>query len=201
MVRSFATRVDASTHKVEYPDIQDTCKRIGAAPTTTKSDGTPLYTLPMIYDPNTGIALSDSFLIAEYLDKTYPDTPRVIPPRTRALQAAFIVALESKLGALFQFLMPKATWALNKASEAHFRKEGLEMKAEAEFGAINTLLTKEDEFVMGDTLSFADFALGAILVTSKVLLGEDSEEWKRIANWHEGRWGKLSQSLEKYAKV
>ena len=75
---------------VEYPDIEPVCKKIGAAPTSTKDDGvTPEYTLPVIYDPNTKRVVSDSRAIALYLDKTYPETLTLIPPGTLTLIKAF----------------------------------------------------------------------------------------------------------------
>ncbi|EEB92162.1 hypothetical protein MPER_09371 [Moniliophthora perniciosa FA553] len=79
---------------VEMPDIENTCKSIGASPTDKKPDGSPWYTLPVIHDPNTGETISDSFVIMEYLEKTYPSSPEkaLIPPGTTALQKAFIDA-------------------------------------------------------------------------------------------------------------
>ena len=49
---------------VEYPDIARTCQELGVDPTSTKADGSPQYTLPMIYDPSTKIALAESAAIA-----------------------------------------------------------------------------------------------------------------------------------------
>ncbi|EEB97757.1 hypothetical protein MPER_02854, partial [Moniliophthora perniciosa FA553] len=159
---------------------------------------------------------------ARYLDRTYPDTPRVIAPGTRALQAAFIDNLMSnKVSTLFQFLMPKAADSFNKRSEDYFRRTRLEIfginledmyprgekaeeafkKAEADFGVINGWLKEEGEFIMGDKVSFVDFALGGVLKVSKTLFGENSPEWKRMAEWHDGRWGRLAKSLEKYEKA
>lgn len=63
------------TEWVEYPDIEPLCKRIGALPTSKKTDGRDHYTLPTIFDPSTGRAISDSLPIALYLDQTYPDSP------------------------------------------------------------------------------------------------------------------------------
>ncbi|KAK7058529.1 hypothetical protein VNI00_002165 [Paramarasmius palmivorus] len=205
---------------VEYPDVEALYKKLGIPATAKKSDGSPFYTLPVIHDPNTGTIVSDSFQIAEYLDKTYPDTPRVIPPGTRALQAAFVDAFWSKvINNLFKFMMPKAAWALSKSSEEYFRRtrekeigitleemyptgekaEEVWKKAEADFAVIYGWL-REDEFVMGDRASFADFAIGGVLVVSRLLLGEESEEWKRILGWHNGRWARIAKSLEKYEK-
>jgi hypothetical protein len=67
------------TEWIEYPDIADLCKKIGAEPTMIRKDGRPYYSLPVIQDPKTGAVISDSARIAEYLDETYPDTPKVFP--------------------------------------------------------------------------------------------------------------------------
>ena len=37
-------------------------------------------------------------------------------------------------------------------------------------------------FVMGDTISWADFFISAFLMYFKIVWGEDSEEWKDIAS-------------------
>ncbi|TFY64395.1 hypothetical protein EVG20_g5963 [Dentipellis fragilis] len=68
---------------VEYPNIAGLCKRIGAEHTEMRPNG-PHYTLPVVQDPNTGAIVSDSFKIAQYLDKTYPDTIRLVPDGTAA---------------------------------------------------------------------------------------------------------------------
>jgi glutathione S-transferase len=62
------------------------CKKIGAEHTSLKGDQ-PHYTLPVIYDPNTNTAVSDSYNIAKYLDEHYPDTPTAIPRGTEVFQA------------------------------------------------------------------------------------------------------------------
>ena len=75
---------------VEYPDIKPLCLKIGAAATEKLPDGSPLYTLPVIFDPNTSKAIADSAAIARYLDVTYPThVPRLIPEDMDALHAAF----------------------------------------------------------------------------------------------------------------
>ncbi|TBU52346.1 hypothetical protein BD310DRAFT_998700 [Dichomitus squalens] len=43
---------------VESPDIEPLCKKIGATAAEERRDGTPLYTLPFIHDPNTGAIVS-----------------------------------------------------------------------------------------------------------------------------------------------
>lgn len=56
-------------------------------------------------------------------------------------------------------------------------------------------------YVMGNTISFADFVLGGWLKWMQVALGKDSEEWKQISSWNEGRWGERVERLEKYAQT
>ena len=48
---------------------------------------------------------------------------------------------------------------------------------------------------MGDTVPWADFFLSAFFMYLKTILGEDSEEWKDVASWNEGRWKNLLHAL------
>ncbi|KAH7903985.1 hypothetical protein BJ138DRAFT_1131157 [Hygrophoropsis aurantiaca] len=68
---------------VEFQDIASTLKSIGAEPT-----GPGSYTLPVINDPNTGVIVSDSFVIAEYLDKMYPEK-QILPTDANILIELF----------------------------------------------------------------------------------------------------------------
>ncbi|KDQ50490.1 hypothetical protein JAAARDRAFT_141856 [Jaapia argillacea MUCL 33604] len=108
---------------LEYPDIEAALKQVGAKPTTNKPDGTPLYTLPVIHDPNTKQVICDSFAIAEYLDATYPNGPLLFPKGTKALQASFESALTSTaLSPLFPLLLPASGYVLNPSSAVYFRQ-------------------------------------------------------------------------------
>src|SRR6266446_9283461 len=75
---------------LEFPDIESLFKKMGIPPTSKEEDGSDRYTVPAIHDPSTGASIADSVLIAEYLEKTYPDTPKVFPNNTPALQVAFV---------------------------------------------------------------------------------------------------------------
>jgi len=177
-----------------------------------------MYTLPVIFDPSTGKTVSESFEIAQYLDKTYPDKP-ILPKGTKALQAAFLDALRGCVGVLGQFgLLLTCEQLLNSKSEGYFRevrkndilggktvdevfprgeraKEEWK-KLEAGFGKLDGWMNKEDKFIMGDTVSFADFAIGGYLQWAKLGWGEESEQWKDLSTWNDGRWGKLVKNLE-----
>lgn len=206
---------------IEYPDVEPTLKKIGAPPTGRKLDGSPLYTIPTIYDDSTGTAITDSALIAEYLDETYPSTPRVIPPGTHALQGAFRALFSSKAEPLVRLLMPDIPLTLlNPRSIEHFEKyrseeygiptlEALRIpsgdidaqweKVKVAFGSLDELLKKDDVYVMGNTPSLADFAIGGWLNTAKASYGKESEEWKKIMSWHGGRWERLMTGLDQYS--
>ncbi|KAL0569596.1 hypothetical protein V5O48_012369 [Marasmius crinis-equi] len=209
---------------VEYPDIASTCKRIGAAPSTYKRDGTPYYTLPVIHDPSTGKTISDSPLIAEYLEQTYPDTPRLFPPGTRSLQAAFYDAFEDHhLNHIALFVVPKTALILNPRSFEFFKedrskrlgsvamedlypkgekKTELWQKWKDQWGAVDKWMKdSETVLVMEDTITFADFVVAGWVMWCRCLWGPESEEWKEIAGWHGGRWGRLLDRLAKFETV
>ncbi|KAJ7574817.1 hypothetical protein C8J56DRAFT_1124548, partial [Mycena floridula] len=61
------------TEWIEYPDIETVAKDIGAKSTGIRARK-PLYTVPMIYDNSTNVAVADSITIAEYCIST-----RLIP--------------------------------------------------------------------------------------------------------------------------
>lgn len=71
------------------PDIHAVREELGVPANRTLPDGTPYHTLPVIQDSSTGALVGDSFEIALYLDKTYPDARRLIQPGATGLTAAF----------------------------------------------------------------------------------------------------------------
>ncbi|KAJ3517323.1 hypothetical protein NLJ89_g584 [Agrocybe chaxingu] len=219
-------RIPYKTEWVEYPDIEPLCKRLGIAPTGKKEDGSGRdhYTLPAIYDPSTGAYVSDSFAIAEYLDKTYPDTPKLFPNDTTALQAAFTEAFRAKLAPLWAFILPAVCTILNPRSEEYFRRtreatfgktlEELVPKEEvavAEWAKYQNALTEvgkwyeknggKGPYLLGDTLSWGDLVVAGYTVWLRIIWGEDSSQWRDIESWNEGRWKVLIDSLREYETV
>ncbi|KAK0430511.1 hypothetical protein EV421DRAFT_1721502, partial [Armillaria borealis] len=210
------------TEWVEYPDIEGLYKAFGIPASATKKDRvTPYYTLPLLRDPSTGAIISESAAIVEYLDATYPDTPRVIPPRTRVLHTAFVAAFESQLKAIGPFTKPGVSAILSPRSEAFFRKTREESVGvtvgdilppgehrasqlavvKDDLGKVDKWMTEGHTFVMGETPTFADFTMSAWLFFLRICLGEDSPKWKELSSWHDGRWGKLVKNFEKYEAV
>ena len=210
------------TEWVEYPDIEAVSKKLGIKPTGRKRDGSPLYTLPAIHDPSTGVYIADSFVIADYLEKTYPDTPLVFPNETAGLQRAFITTFEKNIDSVWSFIIPATNFRLNPASEEYFRRTreiSFGQKLEdviptgntrtEEWGKFEQGLTKihsylaltKGPYMLGDTISWSDFVLFSFIYWFKLIWGEDSKEWKDIASWNDGRWEALIRGLEKYHTV
>jgi glutathione S-transferase len=212
------------TEWVEYPDIEALCKKIGAAPTEQKADGSPHYTLPAIYDPSTKTALTDSVQIAKYLDRTYPNTPKLFPPGSKALQHGALEAYFPKLTPLWRFALPPTNTILNPHSQQYFRptreimlgkrledavpkgkdREEQWAKLKEGYGDIDAWLQqgKEDgPYFLGNTNSFIDFVVASYLLWVKKVCGEDGPEWNDVKTWNDGRWIKFLGGLAKYEKV
>jgi len=212
------------TEWVEYPDIQPLCDKLGIPPTEIKA-GKPYYSLPAIYDPSTGAAVADSLLIAEYLDNTYPDTPKLFPHGSSAVQKAFYDGYIARLGPLFPFILPVVNLKLNPVSEVYFRRTreqtfGKRMEDVIPTGEAGVKAWKQLEdnltvvagwlkssdgatgpFVMNDTISFADCVIAAYTYWIKLTFGEDSKEWKDVKSWNGGRWEKALEVMKDYSAV
>lgn len=208
------------TLHVEYPDLAGISERAGIPPYGTWPDGvTPFYTCPAITDDATGTALPDSYKIAEYLDKQYPDTPKAIPPGTEAFQAAFYAQFSQVVDPIWPFLVPRVPAILNDISVEYFIRTRTEQfgkplvelepvgearaeawaKLKANFGEMDMWLSKSPgQFFMGDGPTFADFVVAGLLQSMKVIFGENSEEWKDVVGWHDGRWNNLVINLGQY---
>jgi glutathione S-transferase len=162
-------------------------------------------------------------LIAEYLDATYPDTPKLFPPGTAPLQHAFIDTQMDVLANLWPFTVVKSYQILNPRSKAHHRgnmeayfklskledilpedskeREVLWAKARASFEKVDAWYQKgkdEGPYLLGNTICFADFAFASFASWPKRLYGEDSVEWQDMRTWSEGRLGALVDSFARY---
>lgn len=202
---------------VEYPDIERIAIEQGAGPTTTWPDGRPKYTVPMIYDPNSGVVVAESTAIAKYLDKTYPNTPPLFPEGTEALQkiaSDFVLmsiniplAMNSRLE---QFkLSPRNLEYLEKSVLLLFGKPLDQAYSEDNWVALEQGLGRlagflscngagKDNLFAGDKVCFVDFEFAAILLATRNVCGKDGEAWKKICGWHEGKWEKYLDLFELY---
>ncbi|EKM52028.1 uncharacterized protein PHACADRAFT_31807 [Phanerochaete carnosa HHB-10118-sp] len=209
------------TEWVEYPDIGKVYEKHKIETIYKEDDGSPLYTLPVIYDPSTGRTVAESSDIAKYLDKTYPDTRTLFPKGTAALHEAFVSAYVQVHKALYNIVCCAACYCLNERSQVFYRttrEEDLGMRleelrtekgwedAEAAFGKLADWLAAngegQDDWVMGGgTICFADLRIVSGLMWAKTTLGEESEEWRRICGWHGGKWKRIVENFEQYAHV
>lgn len=73
-----------STSWVQLPDITKVHRGLGVPASRKFADGTDFYTLPMLSDPSTNSIIGDSFDIAAYLQKSYPNSVagNLFPPQT-----------------------------------------------------------------------------------------------------------------------
>jgi hypothetical protein len=77
------------TYWLNFTEIEPEMKKLGLSEYPASS--LIAYTRPTIYDPNRKRVVNDSAIIAEYLDEKYPDFgPALFPPRTAAIQRAFV---------------------------------------------------------------------------------------------------------------
>lgn len=211
---------------VEYPDIEPLCKEIGATPTAVRKNGTDYYSLPVISDPSTGKVVSDSYAIAKYLDETYlaPDYPALFPAGSHVLQFAFQKGFSKVFPPDYADLtLPPTCLVLNERSAEYYRRknEGIygcaleevsplgSSKREALWAHVKEYLDqlapafeangKDEVFVMGDGISYADFTVVGWFMWGKLSL--ENEEWETLMGWNDGRWGRLMNACEKYAAV
>ncbi|TFK35754.1 hypothetical protein BDQ12DRAFT_687874 [Crucibulum laeve] len=210
------------TEWVEFSEeIEKVCKKMGIPPTSKRPDGSGAYTLPAIYDDSTKTGVADSLLIAAYLDKTYPDTPKLLPAGTEALQTAFVDAFMSKFGSswqlsiplLLKLLLPSNVDFYVRTRSAALGKPLLDIlpvgeEREAQWKSLKAGLSVVDAwyqkngggpFIMGNTPSFADFVVGGFFSFVKAGVQNVPEpEWKEVLEGDNGRWKKLGEALEKY---
>ncbi|KAH8115003.1 hypothetical protein DFH11DRAFT_1762205 [Phellopilus nigrolimitatus] len=209
------------TEWVEYPDVEPVIKRFGGAPTSKKPDGRDLYTLPAIHDSETGKTITDSIEIAAYLDETYPSTPALIPSGTRGAIELFSSVFEQALAPIFPIMLPASNAILNPTSEEYFRRtreESYKKKLEelAPPGPIRDEIWakvkeglekiagfydkngKDSTFFLGNTFTFADAIVVGYLAWVQIVLGPEGDEWKAVASWSGGRWGKLIELTKKW---
>ncbi|KLO18017.1 hypothetical protein SCHPADRAFT_886475 [Schizopora paradoxa] len=211
------------TEWLELSEIEPKMKQIGADPTSTREDGSPLYTLPVIQDHSTGRIVSDSMHIAFYLDDTYPERPALFPYSMRAPIVTFdlfFFPTVFRVGRGADLVNHEAFKKLAPASIEYIRRtqgdeymarvaklsdpgtpqrEALWEALRVGFSKVSDILSSNTEsFFYGSTLSFADFIIVAHLLWMKASLGAESTDWKDFEKWDDGRWMKLSKYTEKY---
>ncbi|VDC04770.1 unnamed protein product [Peniophora sp. CBMAI 1063] len=209
---------------VEYLEIEPTFKKAGIPPTGTRG-GKDLYTCPAIVDPNTGTAVADSILIAEYVEKTYPnpDTPTLFPPGTRTLQLGFRDAFDQRArGNMVKSLIFQNIAQMSPESGAYWRRtreqyrfgktlEEIVPQGEQLVATTRSILDglhtvgqwidagEGGPFLMGKEPCFADVDIAAILKWVQLIVGKDEDGlWTAVAKVDGGRWAVYMKEFEKW---
>ena len=203
---------------MELPDIAPRMKELGAR-TTEFLDGSNVYTLPVLRDPNTGALVTNSFDIAVYLDNTYPEKP-VFPKDTNGLICAIESAYINQILLAYKFLVVRSVEVLRDRSaefcvttrEKYFNQKFAEFSPEGPerdqhwatlekvyMTAKNWYDNTDGKWLMGGTFSYADIVIASCLFWFKKVLHED--EWEKMATWHDRQWARLLADVECECKV
>jgi len=187
-----------------------------------KVTGIP-YILPVIVDNKTGRVVRESLEIAKYLDEQYPDTPRLIPEHSAALQAVFVDQVAQPLVfAIFPVIINDILAQCDEKNAVYFREsrarlfgvkyEDLLATGEARVAKLNELKALLDKaatwiahngegavFVNGgDKPAHADTALAGVFLWTLRVVGKEHEVSKIILTANEGRWEKYLAALSPY---
>ncbi|KAJ7100954.1 hypothetical protein B0H15DRAFT_465455 [Mycena belliarum] len=210
---------------VEFPDVEATLRAIGAPPSSMRSDGRPIYTLPVVVDPTRNFAapqiLANTNNIAEYLEASYPARP-VFPDGTRALQTLFVHYIQEVFAKpLLPIMVPLSHQSLPARSQSHFRpgtpgyaapqafstlppgpqREQAWLAVKDQFDFLSVILDKnvgdgDGTVACGHEVSYADFALCSVLIWIQRMAPQDG--WMRIRDWNDGRWVRLWDRCKLY---
>ncbi|KAG1841904.1 hypothetical protein DFJ58DRAFT_856067 [Suillus subalutaceus] len=185
---------------VEYPDIATVLKGLGLAP-KKRPDGSDIYTVPVLNDPNTGALIDESLEIAAYLEKTYTAKP-IFPYGSemliRVFDSAYLDNAHPIVRLIYFFRRTRSErlqlpW--EEFSPEGPKRDGDWAYLEQGFNKGETLRAKSGgEWVMGDTFSYADIIVASRLFWYKRVLKED--EWARISSWNGGRWAKVLDKVQ-----
>lgn len=206
-------RANFVTQWVDLADVTSTRKTLGADPVRFFDDGEPFYTLPAIKDTSTNTVVGDSFDIAVYLDKRYPNGPSLFR-HSIGLYAAFNAHIDSifpKGAALCSEGMPFNPDTAEQSKAEFCRRAGVKTwdelivrgegrtKVLSAFQVVLGDVAKyfrysDGPFIGGKEADYADIIIGGWLM----FLSQTVAEWEEIRTWHGGLWGKLHDGLEPY---
>ncbi|KAK1223755.1 hypothetical protein PQX77_013373 [Marasmius sp. AFHP31] len=196
-----------------FGSIESTARLLGAPPTGTFSTtGLPKYTVPFMHDSDKNEAISDSFVIAEYLDAAYPETPRLFAEKgsnTGVVKALTDAREEAVMMLMFPVLMPKIAELYPDELKAVFASRGVNLKdtatsiSEEEKRGLWVKAKKafeEVETKFGDAANciYADFALAGMAWHIRCAFGEESKEWKELSSWAGGIMVKVTDAAVQY---
>jgi glutathione S-transferase len=182
-------------------------------------DGSDVYTLPVLHDPNTSALVDDSLEIAVYLEKAYPAKP-IFPYGSKILIRVFDSAYLDGAHPAVRLMCVRTAETLNPVSAEFFRRTRSERfqlpwaelspegpKRNGDWAYLEQCFNKGEElrakcsgrWVMGDTFSYADIIVACRLFWFKRVLKED--EWARVSSWNGERWAKVLDEVQQECRV
>ncbi|KAG5637414.1 hypothetical protein H0H81_004672 [Sphagnurus paluster] len=202
---------------VEFPDVEETLRGLSAPPSSTRSDGRPVYTLPVIVDPTRNPMRPEIFAntnhIAEYLEAAYPARP-VFPDGSRAVQALFVHYIQEVFAKpLLPIMVPLSHQQLQLRGHGARvpqqmapalsgpQREQAWQAVKEQFDFLARILDKnsgdgDGTVTMGREVSYADFALCSVLIWIERMAAHDG--WTRVRTWNNGRWLRLWERCREY---
>ncbi|KAG8778352.1 hypothetical protein FRC12_025020 [Ceratobasidium sp. 428] len=216
---------------ISYPDIEPLLKGLGFPPTspTFPRYTLPMIADPSSDPDGKPTYIVESFEIAVYLDDKYPAPkyPAIFPPGTRALQKITSDLFMNEVGySLFPFTLlsvAKPGFLDDRGHEyfASTREQYIKRMSEDpalsgskkmgeihdkwdEFGKkldYNKGPGEDGPFVMGNRISFTDFAIGGAIFWLRRAEGGDTPQWKIMTEWQGGRWARIWAEIEKLEKA
>ncbi|KAF9531480.1 hypothetical protein CPB83DRAFT_106535 [Crepidotus variabilis] len=200
-------RIPYKTEWISFQDVENTLRELHVPPTSQRSDGRDVYTLPVLWDQGRRKFVSDTNRIAEYLEGISPARP-VFPEGSKALQSLFVYFVQEVFSKpLLPIMVPLSHQQLPDPAQNYFRpgqppanmltghqREQQWRAVQAQFDFLDGIISKNDNdgdgvVVMGRDLSYADFAVCAVLLWIKRMAGNDG--WARVRTWNNGRWERL----------
>ncbi|KAK8085152.1 hypothetical protein PG997_006423 [Apiospora hydei] len=213
------------TQWVDLADVTSTRKSLGAEPVRFHPNGEHFYTLPAIRDPSANdTVVADSFDIAVYLDKKYPDAPSLFRNNASSgigLYASFNAHMDT-------IFTPGAAlgcedFPFNPATAAQCQAEfcrrigaqtwdALFVRGEARTKMLKSFRTSlgevakyfrfsEGPFIGGKEAEYADIIIGGWLM----MYSHTVPEWEEMRTWHGGfgagcmmRWSRIEEHGDAY---
>ncbi|EUC65049.1 glutathione S-transferase, partial [Rhizoctonia solani AG-3 Rhs1AP] len=210
------------TEYIAFPDIEPKMKEQEFC--CIMFDGTITQIAAVIADPSNNpngkpTYIADSFKIAIYLDKTYPapQYPAIFAPGTAGFQHMLMSNYRLTVGAsIHPLIHPQMPRILDpRSAEYIHRTRGARLtplsedeanakwkEAQDNLTGLAQSLAFNDEtgavgpFMMGDRVSFADFALAGVFYWIRNVEGPDSIRLKEMFEWDGGRWEKHWKAVE-----
>jgi glutathione S-transferase len=212
------------TEYISFPDIEPRMKELGVEPVSNTFPYYTLpggYSLDIMAindpssDPNSKPTyVSESFKIAIYLDEKYPapQYPAIFLPGTPSIQHLLINQyFPAVTNSIVLVVSPKVVQLLDPQSLEYLKRTRAEMfkapleddidkkrqDAQEKLFVMGKSLEFRDGnglFIMGDQVSFIDFAVGGWFH----LIQRAEPAWLReILEWQDGRWGNFWEHVQK----